>query len=80
MKLEFSGRIFEKKVFRCKTFMKILPVGAELYHTDGQTDMTKLIVALRTFANAPPKKLPILLTECIYMFRIVLHNKLSVYL
>jgi len=33
--------------------MKIRPVGAELLHTDGQTtDMTKLIVAFRNFANA----------------------------
>jgi hypothetical protein len=32
------------------------PVGAELFHadrrTDGQTDMTNLIVAFRNFANA----------------------------
>jgi len=28
-------------------FMKILPVGAELFHADGWTDMTKLIVAFR---------------------------------
>jgi hypothetical protein len=38
-------------------FMKIRPVGAELLHedsrTDGRTDMTKLIVAFRIFANAP---------------------------
>jgi hypothetical protein len=38
-------------------FMKIGPVGAELFHaggrTDEQTDMTKLIVAFRNFANAP---------------------------
>jgi len=33
--------------------MKILPVGAELFHTDGQTDMAKLIAAFRNFANAP---------------------------
>jgi hypothetical protein len=37
--------------------MKIRPVGAELFHadgrTDGQTDMTKLIVAFGKFANAP---------------------------
>ena len=37
--------------------MKIRPVGAELFHadrrTDGQTDMTKIIVAFRNFANAP---------------------------
>jgi len=28
-------------------------VGAELFHADGQTDMTKLRVAFRKFANAP---------------------------
>jgi Fe-S-cluster formation regulator IscX/YfhJ len=40
--------------------MKILPVGAELFHahenrdgrTDRQTDMTKILVAFRNFANA----------------------------
>ena len=42
-------------------FMKIRPVGFELFHadrqtdrrTDGQTDAMKLIVAFRKFANAP---------------------------
>jgi len=34
--------------------MKIRPMGAELFHADGQTDMTKLIFALRDFVNAPP--------------------------
>ena len=37
--------------------MKIRQVGAELLHeggrTDRQTDMAKLIVALRSFAKAP---------------------------
>jgi len=37
--------------------MKILPLGAELFHADGRTDrrtdMTKLIVVLQNFANAP---------------------------
>ena len=33
--------------------MKIRPVGAELFLTDGRTDMTKLIIAFRNFANAP---------------------------
>jgi len=33
--------------------MKILPVVAELFHWDGRTDMTKLIVAFRHFTNAP---------------------------
>jgi hypothetical protein len=33
--------------------MKIRPVGAELIHADGRTDMTKLTVAFRHFAKAP---------------------------
>jgi hypothetical protein len=33
--------------------MKILPVGAELFRVDRRTDMTKIIVAFRNFANAP---------------------------
>jgi hypothetical protein len=33
--------------------MKIRSVGAELFHADRRTDMTKLIVAFRNFANAP---------------------------
>jgi hypothetical protein len=33
--------------------MKIRTVGAEFFHADGQTDVTKLIVTFRNFANAP---------------------------
>jgi hypothetical protein len=33
--------------------MKIRPVGAESFHADGRTDITKLIVGFRSFANAP---------------------------
>jgi hypothetical protein len=33
--------------------MNIRPVGAELFLQDGQTDMTKLIVVFRNYANAP---------------------------
>ena len=33
--------------------MKIGPVRAELFHEDGLTDMTKIIVAFGNFANAP---------------------------
>jgi hypothetical protein len=32
--------------------MKIRAVEAELFHADGRTDMTKLIVAFRNFQNA----------------------------
>jgi hypothetical protein len=28
-------------------------MGAELFHADRRTDMTKLVVAFRNFANAP---------------------------
>ena len=52
MELEYSVQIFEKNTY-VSNFMKIRPVGAELLHADGRTDrhrdMTKLIVALRTF-------------------------------
>jgi len=33
--------------------MKIRQVGVELFHADGRTDMTKLIVVFRNFANEP---------------------------
>jgi hypothetical protein len=36
-------------------FMKIRRVGAEVIHEDWQTEMTKIIVAFRKFANAPIK-------------------------
>jgi len=49
MKCEFFRQILEKY----SNFMKIRPMGVELYHEDGETDMTKLIVAYRNFANAP---------------------------
>jgi hypothetical protein len=38
------------------SFMKICPVGAEVLHGGGRTDrhdMTKLVVAFRSFANVP---------------------------
>jgi hypothetical protein len=52
MKLTFSGQFFEKS----SNFMKIRPVGAVLFHTDGQTDIkidtAKLIVAFSQFSEA----------------------------
>ena len=32
--------------------MKIRPLGADLFHADGRTDTTILIVAVRSFAKA----------------------------
>jgi hypothetical protein len=34
-------------------FMKIYPVGAELFHAEGRTDTMKLKVAFCNFAKAP---------------------------
>jgi hypothetical protein len=36
--------------------MNIRPVGAELFHADGRTNMTKLTVVSRNFANATKNK------------------------
>ena len=44
MKLKFPRHIFEKK--------KIRQMGAELFHADRRTDMTKLIVGFHNLAIA----------------------------
>jgi len=36
--------------------MKIHPAAAELFHTDSQTDMTKLKVAFHNFAHVPKRE------------------------
>ena len=48
MEREFSRQIFEKH-----SYIKHHEVGAEVFHADGQTEMTKLIVTFSNFANAP---------------------------
>jgi hypothetical protein len=59
MTLEISRQISENT--QISNFVNIRPEGAEVFHVDGlaggwtdrRTDMTKLIVAFRNFANAP---------------------------
>ena len=34
-------------------FIKIRPVGAQLFHVDGQTDMKKLTAVFRYYAKVP---------------------------
>jgi hypothetical protein len=51
MKLEFSRRV--STITQISKYIKILSVGAELFHADGRTDMTKLTAAFRNFSNAP---------------------------
>ena len=41
------------KITQISKFVKVHAVGAELFHADGPSDMTKLTVTLRNFASAP---------------------------
>ena len=41
-----------------QNFMKIRPLGAEMFNADGQTDIMKPNVYFRNFANAPKKQCP----------------------
>ena len=49
MKLNFCNRF--SKISQILNFMKNLPVGAELFNTDGQTDM-KITVAFYNFSKS----------------------------
>ena len=40
------------KYTQISNFIKIRPVGAELFHADRRTDVTKLIVSFRKSAKA----------------------------
>jgi hypothetical protein len=58
MKLEFSRQIFEKYSDvkfheNPSSERRVVPCGREDTQTDGRTDVTKLIVALRNLANSP---------------------------
>jgi len=44
-----------RNLFRISFFKKILPVGSEMFHADGQTDIRKLILAFRNIANVSKK-------------------------
>jgi hypothetical protein len=48
--------------------MKIRLVGAGFFREDGHTDMTKLTVAFRKFANAPMKGMTLTDTDKSCMF------------
>ena len=50
MKLEFSQQIFKKNT-QISNFMKICPVGAELFHVDRHDKVKR--VAFCNFANVP---------------------------
>ena len=48
-----SAREVHSKNTQISTFMKIRPLGADLFHADGQTGVTKLIATFRNFVKAP---------------------------
>jgi hypothetical protein len=52
MKVVFPDRFSIKKI---SNFTKFRPVGAEFFDADGQTEVKKLILALRNFTNAANK-------------------------
>jgi hypothetical protein len=57
MKLEFSPQIFEKfsniKFYKNPSnWSRVVPCGWTEAQTDGQTNLTKLLVAFRNFAKA----------------------------
>ena len=49
--LNFLNRLLKNP--QTSNLKKIHPVGTELFHEDGKTDVIKVIVAFRYFANAP---------------------------
>jgi len=54
MNLEFC-RLFFFLNSQISNFAKIFSAGYEMFHADGQTDMTKLINVFRNFENVPNK-------------------------
>ena len=50
VKFQFNLNLLDKfsKNTQITRFMKIRPVGDELFHSDGRTDITKLFTVLRT--------------------------------
>ena len=54
MKIELSRLVFESN--KISVFTKIFPVGAEFFHADRRTDVTKVIVSYRSFVNIVEKE------------------------
>jgi hypothetical protein len=48
--------------------MKIRPMEAEFFHSDGRTDVTKLLtVAFRNFANSSKTEMKLEICQAIYL-------------
>jgi len=55
--------------------MKIRPMGAKMFHADGQTNTTNPTVAFQNFANGP-KNAQIYTKECPF-YHVPVHRPLS---
>ena len=55
MNLYFLNKFLKNT--QTSNFMKIQSVGAELFHADKQTDMTRLIVAFHNSVNMPKSEI-----------------------
>jgi hypothetical protein len=51
--------------------MKICPVGAELFHADGQMDMAKLPLAFCNFVKAPKNTIKLVISWDVIKFSLV---------
>jgi hypothetical protein len=74
MKLEYSRQVFEKHSNikfpeNPSSGSRAVPCGGRDRRTDGQTDMTKLIVAFRNFVNAPKN-----IRRCVHYFAMEISN------
>jgi len=75
MKLEFSRQIVEK--YSDFKFHKNPSIGSRVFHADGRTDMTKLIVTFRNFANAPKKTQIVKIFLIIFISNIITQRPIS---
>ena len=77
--IEFVRQIF--KNFQIPNFMKIRPVGVELFHAQGRKDM-KLIATFRNSANVP-KNIRVIgsfnTAALKAIFRVALRSRLSIF-
>ena len=65
-----------RKNAQLSNFMKIRPVGAQLFHVDGRTDMY-VVLAFRNFANASRNQVhPVsyVISFLMFIFKICSHN------
>ena len=70
------GLLLFSKNTQILNFIKILPIGAELFHADRRTYVTNLVFAFHSFANEPKTiEVTLLLTVCDSLLLLLYHNR-----